>query len=60
MICVSLQDDRVRFDVEGWDKRWSFNSQLELEHEHYQRLVVEVDDPAVVARGAAIAARTSR
>lgn len=105
MVRVSIDGDRVRFDVEGWDKLWAFKSQLdiplahirsaridpeaatgwwhglripgtqipgvitagtyyqsdgavfydvhdprrtivlELDHEHYKRLVVEVEDP---------------
>jgi hypothetical protein len=121
MVRVSVHEDRVHFDVEGWDKLWSLKSQLdiplahvravradpdaargwwlglrmpgtripglltagtflqadgavffdvhdpertvviELDHEHYQRLVVEVEDPGdVVARlQAAIARRTT-
>jgi hypothetical protein len=108
MVEVSVHRDRVRFDVEGWDKLWALRSQLEiplahikevrldpeaargwwhgirvggtqlpgvllagtfyqagewvffdvhdpdrtvvleLEHEHYRRLVIEVSDPAAV------------
>jgi hypothetical protein len=121
MVDVTIDGDRVRFEVEGWDKLWSLKSQLEipvshiasarvdpepargwwhgiklpgtnlpgvitagtfyqsegavffdvhdpertivieLEHEHYKRLVLEVDDPdAVVARirAAVVALRT--
>ena len=121
MVNVSIEGDRVRFEVEGWDKLWSLKSQLEipllhivdarvdpepargwwhgikfpgtnlpgvitagtfyqvegavffdvhdpertivieLEHEHYARLVLEVDDPeGVVARirAAVVALRT--
>ena len=106
MVTISIEGDRVRFDVQGWDKLWALKSQLEiplahiqsvradpepargwwhgirlpgtqipgvltagtfyssegavfydvhdpentivleLEHEHYKRLVVEVEDPA--------------
>jgi len=105
MVNVSIEGDRVRFGVEGWDKLWAVKSQLEiplahvfsvradpepargwfhglrmpgtevpglitagtfytrdgavffdihnpenaigieLSHEHYKRLVIEVDDP---------------
>lgn len=109
MVDVSVHGDRVRFEVEGWDKLWTLRSQLEiplahitdvrvdpetargwwhgirmagtqlpgvltagtfyqagegwvffdvhdpgrtvvleLEHEHYRRLVIEVADPAAV------------
>jgi len=108
MVSVVIQGDRVRFEVEGWDKLWALKSQLEipvahiravradpepargwwhglrlpgtqipglltagsfyqsdgfvfydvhdpertvvieLDHEHYQRLVIEVEDPAGV------------
>jgi len=106
MVRVSIEADRVRFEVEGWDKLWALKSSLEiplahilsvridpepargwwhglrlpgtqipgiltagtfyqsdgavfydvhdpertivleLDHEHYQRLVIEVHDPA--------------
>jgi hypothetical protein len=108
MVHVSIHGDRVRFEVEGWDKLWALKSQLEiplnhiravradpepargwwhglklpgtqipglltagtfyqsdgfvfydvhdpertvvidLDHEHYQRLVIEVADPTAV------------
>src|SRR5438309_6466517 len=110
MVNVSIEADRVRFEVEGWDKLWALKSQLEiplahirsvradpepargwwhgvrlpgtqipglltagsfyqsggfvfydvhdpertvvieLDHEHYQRLVIEVENPADVDR----------
>jgi hypothetical protein len=110
MVQVSIHNDRVRFEVEGWDKLWALKSQLEipaahiravradpepargwwhgrrrpgtqvpgiltagsfyqsggfvffdvhdpertvvidLDHEHYQRLVIEVADPAEVVQ----------
>ena len=108
MVTVSIEGDRVCFDVQGWDKLWALRSQLEfplshvrearvdpepargwwhglriggtqvpgvltagtfyqsggavfydvhdpdhtivleLDHEHYKRLIVEVEDPAGV------------
>jgi hypothetical protein len=108
MVKVSIENDRVRFEIEGWDRLWALKSQLEiplshilavgaapeaarggwdglrlpgtqipgvltagsfyqsdgfvffdvhdpertividLEHEHYKRLVIEVEDPAEV------------
>jgi hypothetical protein len=121
MVKVSIQQDRVHFDVEGWDKLWGFRSQLDiplvhitavradpaaargwfhgvkmpgtsipgiltvgtflqtdgavffdvhdpertividLDHEHFERLVVEVEDPAAVVSHlqSAIAPRTA-
>ena len=34
MVRVSVEGDRVRFDVEGWDKLWAFKSQLEIPLSH--------------------------
>ena len=34
MVTISVEGDRVRFDVEGWDKFWAFKSQLEIPLEH--------------------------
>ena len=121
MVNVEVDGDRVRFEVEGWDRLWALKTQLEipvahiravradaepargwwhgvrlpgtqipglltagsfyqhggfvffdvhdpertvvidLEHEHYQRLVIEVADPAAVvdALRAEIAKRTA-
>jgi hypothetical protein len=110
MVRVTIEADRVRFDVEGWDKLWAFRSSLdiplahiqsvrhdpepargwwhglrmpgtqipgvltagtfyqhggavfydvhdpertivlELEHEHYRQLVIEVEDPEVTVQ----------
>jgi hypothetical protein len=110
MVKVSIENDRVRFEIEGWDKLWALKSQLEipvshiiavradpepargwwhglrlpgtqipgvltagsfyqsdgfvffdvhdpertividLDHEHYKRLVIEVEDPAEVVQ----------
>ena len=110
MVEVTIEGDRVRFDVDGWDKLWALKSRLEiplahirsvridpepargwwhgfrmpgtqipgvltagtfyqhdgavcydvhdpehtivieLDHEHYRRLVVEVADPAAAVR----------
>lgn len=108
MVNVMIEGDRVRFEVEGWDKLWALTSRLEipvahildvradpepargwwhglrlpgtqipglltagsfyqsdgfvffdvhdpertvvidLDHEHYRRLVIEVEDPAEI------------
>jgi hypothetical protein len=34
MVEISIQGDRVRFEVKGWDKLWSFRSQLEVPLAH--------------------------
>jgi hypothetical protein len=34
MVTVSIEGDRVRFEVEGWDKLWALKSQLEIPLEH--------------------------
>lgn len=34
MVRISIDGDRVRFDVQGWDKLWAFKSQLEIPLEH--------------------------
>ena len=34
MVTVTVQGDRVRFEVEGWDKLWALKSQLEIPLTH--------------------------
>src|SRR5678810_1062274 len=34
MVQVSIHGDRVRFEVEGWDKFWALKSQLEIPLAH--------------------------
>ena len=34
MVSVVIQGDRVRFEVEGWDKLWAVKSQLEIPMAH--------------------------
>lgn len=34
MVNVVVQGDRVRFEVEGWDKLWALKSQLEIPVAH--------------------------
>jgi hypothetical protein len=34
MVHVSIHGDRVRFEVEGWDKLWALKSQLEIPLAH--------------------------
>jgi hypothetical protein len=34
MVTITVEGDRVRFEVEGWDKFWAFKSQLEIPLEH--------------------------
>lgn len=47
MVIVTVEDDRVRFEVQGWDKLWAFKSQLEIPLAHIES--VRVDPEA--ARG---------
>ncbi len=47
MVHITIEGDRVRFDVEGWDKLWSLKSQLEIPLSHIRAVRV---DPAP-ARG---------
>ena len=45
MVRVTIEGDRVRFEVEGWDKLWAMRSQLEIPIEHV--LAVRADpEPA--------------
>ena len=34
MVIVVVQGDRVRFEVEGWDRLWALKSQLEIPLAH--------------------------
>jgi hypothetical protein len=34
MVEISIEGDRARFEVEGWDKLWAMRSQLEIPLEH--------------------------
>ncbi|HVT40828.1 MAG TPA: hypothetical protein VHE78_17445 [Gemmatimonadaceae bacterium] len=34
MVDVSVQGDRIIFEVEGWDKLWALKSKLEIPIEH--------------------------
>ena len=34
MVNVSIQNGRVRFHVEGWDRLWALKSELEIPLEH--------------------------
>ncbi|MGH9885829.1 MAG: hypothetical protein ACREBE_09890 [bacterium] len=34
MVEVSIEGDRIRFEVEGWDKLWALKSQLEIPLAH--------------------------
>ena len=41
MVTVSVEGDRVRFEVEGWDKFWAMKSQLEIPLEHIDSVRVD-------------------
>src|SRR5947209_640166 len=45
MVNVSIEKDRIRFEVEGWDKLWAMKSHLEIPLAHV--LAVRADpEPA--------------
>jgi hypothetical protein len=41
MVHVSIENDRVRFDVQGWDKLWALKSQLDIPLAHIQSARVD-------------------
>jgi len=41
MVTISIEGDRIRFDVEGWDKLWALKSQLEIPLAHIQSARVD-------------------
>ena len=41
MVDVSVEGDRVRFDVDGWDKMWALKSRLEIPLEHITSVRVD-------------------
>jgi hypothetical protein len=45
MVRVTVEGDRVRFDVEGWDKLWALRSQLEIPLSHIRAARVD-SEPA--------------
>ncbi|MEO8910496.1 MAG: hypothetical protein ABI408_09745 [Gemmatimonadaceae bacterium] len=47
MVKVFVEGDRLRFEVEGWDKLWAMKSQLEIPIAH----VTEVRIDPTAARG---------
>ena len=45
MVEISIENGRVHFDVQGWDKLWALRSRLEIPVEHI--LTVRIDpEPA--------------
>jgi hypothetical protein len=43
MVEVSVHGDRVRFEVEGWDKLWALRSQLEIPLAHIREVRIDPD-----------------
>lgn len=41
MVRITIEGDRVRFDVEGWDKLWALKSQLEIPLSHIHSVRVD-------------------
>lgn len=47
MVGITIADDRLHFDVEGWDRLWSLKSHLDIPLDH----VVDVRADPEPARG---------
>ncbi len=45
MVQIMTEDDRVIFEIEGWDKLWSLRSRLEIPLEHIDGARVDPDPP---------------
>lgn len=43
MVIISLEGDRLHFDVEGWDKLWAFKSHLDIPLDHVVSVRVDTD-----------------
>jgi hypothetical protein len=41
MVDISIHGDRVRFEVEGWDKLWALKSHLEIPLAHVRSVRVD-------------------
>src|SRR3954463_8411066 len=41
MVRITIEGDRVRFDVEGWDKLWALKSQLSIPLSHIRAVRVD-------------------
>ena len=43
MVNITVEGDRVRFEVEGWDKLWSLKSRLEIPLAHIRDVRIDPD-----------------
>ena len=43
MVNISIEGDRVNFDVEGWDKLWALKSQLSIPLSHITEVTIDPD-----------------
>ena len=43
VVKVSVKGDRIRFEVEGWDKLWALRSQLEIPLAHVTGVGIDPD-----------------
>lgn len=43
MVNVSIEGDRLNFDVEGWDKLWALKSQLSIPLAHVSEVTIDPD-----------------
>ena len=50
MVNVVIQGDRVRFEVEGWDRLWALKSQLEIPLAHIRAVRWDPEPAAIVGR----------
>jgi hypothetical protein len=41
MVEITVENGRVHFDVQGWDKLWALRSRLEIPVEHIQRVRID-------------------
>lgn len=41
MVEILLEGDRIRFEVQGWDKLWALKSQLEIPLAHIQSVRID-------------------
>ena len=43
MVNISIEGDRLNFDVEGWDKLWTLRSQLSIPLAHVSDVSIDPD-----------------
>lgn len=43
MVNISIEGDRIKFDVEGWDRLWALRSQLSIPLAHISEVAIDPD-----------------